>query len=112
MVACRIAQYASVDLKSCAPDGVEAEIARLNFDVAGTAYAPALAALRAIVPISQILFGSDHPYVPLGETATGLKALGLSEADRTAIRRGNALRLLPGLEHIARPGNAISEASS
>jgi predicted TIM-barrel fold metal-dependent hydrolase len=92
MVACRMAQYATIDMSTCAPNGIEAELARLHFDIAGTAYAPAIAALKALVPTSRILF--DHPYVPVGDTARGLDELGLSESDRLAIGRGNALRLL------------------
>jgi len=87
-----MAQYATIDMSTCAPNGIEAELARLHFDIAGTAYAPAIAALKALVPTSRILF--DHPYVPVGDTARGLDELGLSESDRLAIGRGNALRLL------------------
>jgi predicted TIM-barrel fold metal-dependent hydrolase len=97
MLAHRISQYATVDLTTRAPAGVADELRRLHFDIAGTAYPPAIAALKALVPTSQILFGSDHPYIPLAETAQGLTALELSEPDRRAIGRGNALRLLPQL---------------
>jgi predicted TIM-barrel fold metal-dependent hydrolase len=97
MVAGRIPQYGPPDLASKAPHGVDHELARLHYDIAGTAYRPAVAALRALVPTSQILLGSDHPYVPLGETMAGLPALGLTAADLAAIGRDNALRLLPTL---------------
>jgi predicted TIM-barrel fold metal-dependent hydrolase len=56
-----------------------------------------MAALMSLVPTSQILFGSDHPYVALDETAAGISQLGLSRADLDAVGRGNAQRLMPGL---------------
>ncbi len=49
------------------------------------------------VPTSQILFGSDFPYRPLGETADSLPQMGLADAQLRAIGRDNALTLLPGL---------------
>jgi predicted TIM-barrel fold metal-dependent hydrolase len=52
------------------------------------------------VPTSQILLGSDNPYVPLGDTTTGLIQLGFSAADLRAIGRENALRLLPQLRNL------------
>ena len=80
-----------------APNGIEYELKRLYYDIAGTAYRPAMAALTSLVSTSQILFGSDNPYVPLGETAEGMSRLGLSVADLQAIGRNNALALLPRL---------------
>jgi predicted TIM-barrel fold metal-dependent hydrolase len=73
------------------------ELRRHHFDLAGTANRPAVAAITSIVPVSQILMGSDNPFVPLAETAQDLTTLGLSPADLRAIRRDNALALLPGL---------------
>ena len=67
------------------------------YDIAGTAYPPAIAALTKLVPISQILFGSDNPFVPLKETARRMKELGLSAAELRAIGGENALALLPNL---------------
>ena len=80
-----------------APNGIEYELKRLYYDIAGTAYRPAIAALTSLVSTSQILFGSDNPYVPLGETAEGMSRLGLSVVDLQAIGRNNALALLPRL---------------
>ena len=97
MVANRMQQYRPRDLAERVPNGIEYELKRLHYDIAGTAYRPAIAALTSLVPITQILFGSDNPYVPLGDTAEGLKQLGLSAADLRAIGRENALALLPQL---------------
>jgi 6-methylsalicylate decarboxylase len=97
MIAGRITQYAPTELLRQAPHGVAHELRRLHYDIAGSAYRPAMAALTSLVPTSQILFGSDHPYVVLDETAAGISQLGLSRADLDAIGRGNAQRLMPGL---------------
>jgi predicted TIM-barrel fold metal-dependent hydrolase len=76
-----------------APDGIVEELRRLHYDTANAASAPAMAALTALVPTSQITFGSDYPYFPL-EQWKSLRALGLSDADLAAIGSGNAMRLL------------------
>ena len=102
MVANRMQQYRPKDLETRVPNGIEYELRRLFYDIAGTAYPPAIAALTRLVPTSQILFGSDNPYVPLGETAAGLMQLGLTAADLQAIGHENALRLLPRLADVLR----------
>jgi predicted TIM-barrel fold metal-dependent hydrolase len=57
-----------------------------------------MAALMKLVPMSQILFGGDYPFVPIAEAADGMTHLGLSAADLRAIGRDNALALLPRLK--------------
>lgn len=85
------------DFPGLAPDGYRAELARLHFDTATSTNPIALGALRAVVPVSQILFGSDFPYGRIGPTLAGLDDCGLSDAERSAIERDNALRLVPRL---------------
>ena len=97
MVVDRMTQYGPKDLHEKAPLGVAGELQRHFYDIAGTAHKPAIAALTALIPTTQILFGSDNPYVPLTETAVGLKALGLSQADMDLMGWENARRLLPQL---------------
>lgn len=97
MIIGRMRQYGPANLAALAPLGIEGELRRHHFDLAGTANRPALAAITSFVPVSQILMGSDNPFVPLAETAQDLTTLGLSPADLRAIRRDNALALLPGL---------------
>jgi predicted TIM-barrel fold metal-dependent hydrolase len=43
------------------------------------------------------MFGSDYPYVSIGDTVDGLRSLGFSPEELDAIGRYNALRLLPSL---------------
>jgi 6-methylsalicylate decarboxylase len=97
MVVGRMQQYGPKSLPDGGPNAIEDALRRQYFDIAGTAFAPAIAALTALVPTTQILFGSDNPYVPLGATAKGLEQLGLPLADLQAIGRDNALALLPNL---------------
>ncbi len=83
------------DFAAQAPDGYRAELARLHFDTATSTNAIALGALRSVVPISQIMFGSDFPYGRIGPTLDGLDDCGLTAEERAAIEYGNAQRLVP-----------------
>ncbi len=94
----RMHQYGPKNIAEIAPNGIEYELKRLHYDIAGTAYRPAIAALTSLVPTTQILFGSDHPFVALAETAEGMMQLGLSADDLRLIGRDNALTLLPRLK--------------
>lgn len=98
VVAGRIINYAPKDLAQNAPNGVEYELKRFYYDLAISGNRPAFAALTQLVPMSQILFGSDHPYRPLRESALGMMNFGLSAADLRAIGCDNALALLPQLK--------------
>jgi predicted TIM-barrel fold metal-dependent hydrolase len=80
------------------PTGVEYELKRLYYEIANSANRSAIAALTNLVPASQILFGSDYPFVPTGVTAGGMTKVGLSAADLQAIGRDKAIGLLPRLK--------------
>jgi len=95
MMVNRMHQYASKDVAEKLPNGIEHELKRLYYDIAGTASRPAIAALTSLVPTSQILFGSDNPFIPLAATAEGIKHLDFSATDLQRIGRDNALELLP-----------------
>jgi hypothetical protein len=95
MVMGRLHDYAPKNIAEIAPNGIDYELARLYYDIAGTAYPPAIAALTKLVPVTQILFGSDNPFVPLREAARRMNQLGLQAAERRAIGRDNAVALLP-----------------
>jgi predicted TIM-barrel fold metal-dependent hydrolase len=79
----------------CVPDGVMAELQRFHYDVAQIAHPMALAALTRLVPISQILWGTDFPFRFGTEYVKGLSEFGFSADDLHQIERENALRLLP-----------------
>jgi len=81
-----------------APHGVEYELKKFYYEVAHATKAPALDALRDLVPTSQILFGSDVPIREYELTTEGLDHYtGFSPADLRAIYRGNAEQLFPRL---------------
>ena len=50
-----------------------------------------------VVPISQILFGTDYPYRSCTEHVANLRKMALTLADTAMIERGNAVRLMPQL---------------
>lgn len=83
------------DLAEIAPEGVVAELARLYYDTANAYFAPSMAALLKLAPVSQVLFGSDYPYFTLEQNVAGLGAIPLTATQRQAIDRGNAARLMP-----------------
>jgi predicted TIM-barrel fold metal-dependent hydrolase len=80
------------------PNGIDHELRKLHYDVALQANRPALAALFAYVPISQVLLGSDYPFGTSADGIRGLEDYGLGSGDLAAIYRGNAERLLPRLK--------------
>ncbi len=75
------------------PEGVEAALGKLYVDTASVTNRAGIAALRAWLPDSQILFGSDFPYAPLERSIGGLERLALEPSTRGAIMAGNARRL-------------------
>ena len=58
----------------------------------------ALLALMNLVPTTQMLFGSDHPYMNTAPSANGLDSFGLPASDLAAINRGNAVTLSPRMK--------------
>jgi predicted TIM-barrel fold metal-dependent hydrolase len=97
VLARRIAELFPPELAGRAPDGVESEVKKLYFDIANGVSPSSLAALTKLVPVSQILFGSDFPFVNISTTVDGFRGFGFQAKDVQAINRGNALRLFPRL---------------
>jgi predicted TIM-barrel fold metal-dependent hydrolase len=75
------------------PHGAEYELRRLYYEIANSAHRPAVAALTSLVPASQILLGTDYPFIPIRSTVNGISSMGLSASDLQAITRGNATGL-------------------
>jgi len=80
------------------PNGVEAELKRFYYDTAQAAHPYALASLTRLIPVSQIVFGTDYPYRTAIDHVKGLADYGFSAADLQAIDRENAVRLMPRLK--------------
>jgi predicted TIM-barrel fold metal-dependent hydrolase len=84
------------ELRANVPDGVLAELRRLNFDFALSANRFAIGPLLQLVPTTNLFFGSDFPHAgeqTLDATIRGLSELGLDSADLKRIETDNALRL-------------------
>ena len=85
-------------VKPTVPEGTLAELRRFYYDTAQTSNKAAMSALSAIIPVSQIVFGTDYPYRTSIDHVKGLKDAGVfSDAEIMEIERGNALKLLPRL---------------
>jgi len=76
---------------------VDDQLRRFYYDTAQVANAVTIGALAKLVPVSQIVFGTDYPYRTGAEHVQGLVArFGAQELQ--AIDRDNALRILPRLK--------------
>jgi len=80
------------------PEGVLPELQRFHYDTAQTANPAAMSALTKVIPLSQIVFGSDFPYRTSFDHVKGLRDCGVFDAEAlTRIERENPLALLPRL---------------
>jgi predicted TIM-barrel fold metal-dependent hydrolase len=77
-------------------DMVQAELNRFHYDTAQVSLDGTLAALAKLVPISQIMYGTDFPYRTAVEHSKGVDAL-FDEDDRKRVNHENALSILPRL---------------
>ena len=73
---------------------VDHELKRFYYDTAQVSNEVTIQALAKLVPLSQIVFGTDFPYRTGIEHVTGLAAR-FNTKELAAIERGNALRFLP-----------------
>lgn len=79
-------------------EGVHPELQRFYYEIAQANHPGALAALTKLVPISQVLFGSDYPLRPAAEAVAGVSSYGFTDSERRALNGDNALRLVPRLK--------------
>jgi predicted TIM-barrel fold metal-dependent hydrolase len=100
MMAGRIEYFCRMrkDAGQFAPDGIEGELRRLHYDTANATHPAAMSALLKLVPESQVVFGTDYPYVPIGAQIQELEKLGLTAGQMRSIKSGNAMRLVPRLD--------------
>ena len=97
MLAARIDRtlHRNPDRPKLYPDCAKAAMQKLYFDVAGASSAGAIAALRELMPLVRLLYGSDAPFVAPDEELHELDQSNFSAAERTIIEHDNPLRLLP-----------------
>ena len=79
------------------PDGVRPILRRFHYDTAQASNTAAMDGLRRLVPVSQIVFGTDYPYRTSLEHVENLAGCGFDAAEMRAIERDNARALLPRL---------------
>jgi predicted TIM-barrel fold metal-dependent hydrolase len=78
------------------PKGYVAEASKLYYDTAQASNPVAMAALRKVVPVSQIVFGTDYPFRTSLDHVKNLKECGVfNAAELRAIERENGLKILP-----------------
>ena len=75
---------------------VQAELNRFHYDTAQVSLDGTLVALAKLVPVSQIVYGTDFPYRTAAEHSKGVDAI-FGEDDRKRVNRENALIILPRL---------------
>jgi predicted TIM-barrel fold metal-dependent hydrolase len=84
------------DLQPRLPKGPAYYMERFYYDTANAMTIHPLASLTKLVTPTQILFGTDFPFLTAKATAAGLREVGLfSTAELQAIERGNAAQLMP-----------------
>jgi len=75
---------------------MEAELKRFFYDTAQISGAVTLEALARLVPVSQIVYGTDFPYRTAADHTRGVTAFFKGD-DLRKVDRDNALRLIPRL---------------
>ena len=76
---------------------VDGELKRFYYDTAQISNAVTLGALAQLVPVSQIVYGTDFPYRTAADHTKGVTAYFKGD-DLKAVDRENALRLIPRLK--------------
>lgn len=80
------------------PDGFRATVARFFYDIAQSTNPVATTALRSLVPVDHIVFGTDYPFRTPLEHVEGLEAARVfNRSELDGIYRGNVERHLPVL---------------
>jgi predicted TIM-barrel fold metal-dependent hydrolase len=77
------------------PRGFGVAAAKFYYDTAQVANPAAMSALIRVVPVSQIVFGTDFPFRTAAEHVKGLKECGVFKPKDLQAIDQNALRLLP-----------------
>jgi 6-methylsalicylate decarboxylase len=68
---------------------------RFYYDTAQSSNPVQMQALKQVVGTSQIVFGTDYPYVPMADHVQGLQKCGFTPAELRGIDRENIVRAMP-----------------
>jgi 6-methylsalicylate decarboxylase len=85
------------DSSTFMPNGIQAALKNLYFDVVSVCNNFAWASLTAFVDPARLLYGTDIPYGTFERSTAELLDMGLSEAQLHGIERDNALAIMPSL---------------
>ena len=80
------------------PNGPLPEFQKFNYELAQGNTAGQIAALTRMVPVSQVLYGTDYPFRDGAEVNRGIADWGFAAADLRAVEYENARKLLPRLK--------------
>jgi 6-methylsalicylate decarboxylase len=81
------------------PMGPEYELTRQHYELASIGFNPAgVAGLRKLMPNSQLLYGSDEPFLSTVQMTDAVQKLDFSADELAAVQRGNAVRLFTRLQ--------------
>jgi predicted TIM-barrel fold metal-dependent hydrolase len=84
--------------KKEAPDGFRAAAGRFFYDIAQASNPVATAALRSVVPVNHIVFGTDYPFRTPLDHVTALQAGGVfNRSELRGVYRANVEQFLPAL---------------
>src|SRR4051812_15099376 len=78
---------------------VQAELNRFYYDTAQVSLVGTLAALAKLVPVSQIVYGTDFPYRTAADHTKGVTSV-FGGDDLKAVERENAVRIIPRLKTV------------
>lgn len=80
------------------PSDLARQVRKFYYEISSSADATTMTALLSHVPISQVLLGTDSPFIGSMEPNIGqLERLNLSAAELILVERENAVALIPGL---------------
>jgi predicted TIM-barrel fold metal-dependent hydrolase len=82
-----------------APNSRLYHLRRFYYDTAGSANPVNMQALRTLVPVSQILFGTDAPFFDGAPQVQGLQASGFNADELRGVEREHTLQLIPRLRN-------------
>jgi 6-methylsalicylate decarboxylase len=95
MLAGRMNDRIPPNAKQYLPDGIYPALRKWYFDIAHASFPWPYAAMKAFMPESQILFGTDYAPEPIESTVNELPGLKLEPKFEQMMLRGNAERLFP-----------------
>ena len=81
--------------RAAQPNSKLHHLRRFYYDTAGSANPVQMVSLKMIVPVSQIVFGTDFPFGQSAAIAQGLQKCGFTAEELRGIDRENAVRMLP-----------------